>query len=192
MVKSGSISSTEREEKKKKKKKKERKETNDMVLSDLDILERLNQFNGSITITPLGEKALQACSVDLRLGSKFKRGIQIIELASKGEKLTLQPCDFVLGATLETVEIPLDLVGRLEGRSGLGRQGLAVHITASRIDPGFIGKITLEIKNLGEEQITLTPEMYICSLMFEQLSSPTGNGYKGLYAGQTGPLGSLR
>jgi dCTP deaminase len=165
-----------------------------MILSDRDILERFKGrlVTGSIEIYPFdSEKALQACSVDLRLGNKFKRGIQDISLSqTRNEKITLQPGDFVLGATLEDVGIPLDLVGRLEGRSGLGRQGLAVHITASRIDPGFSGKITLEIKNLGEEPITLKPGMYICSLMFEQLSSPTGQGYRGKYAGQTGPVGS--
>jgi dCTP deaminase len=179
MVKLGSILLTKR---------KNREKENDMVLSDLDILERLNQ-PGGIAITPLGDKALQSCSVDLRLGNKFKRGIQDIEL-TKGEKLTLQPGDFVLGATLESVGIPLDLVGQLDGRSGLGRQGLAVHITASRVDPGFKGQLTLELVNLNSEPISLTPGMAICSLMLEQLTNPTGNGYKGSYANQSGPVSS--
>ncbi|MEI6046687.1 MAG: dCTP deaminase [Chloroflexota bacterium] len=160
-----------------------------MVLSDLDILERLNQ-HGGIAITPFGEKALQACSVDLRLGSKFKRGIQDIELA-EGEKLTLQPGDFVLGATLESVGIPLDLVGQLDGRSGLGRLGLAVHSTASFIWPGFSGNLTLELKNLDTDvPISLWQGKSVCTLLFHKLSSPTGNGYKGVYAGQNGPVSS--
>ena len=69
-------------------------------------------------------------------------------------------------------EIPEDLVGRLEGRSSLGRLGLQVHSTAGVVDAGYKGHLTLELANIGKLPIKLTPGMRICQLVLEKLSSP--------------------
>src|SRR5205085_5046054 len=83
----------------------------------------------------------------------------------------MQPGEFVLAVTQETVIIPADLMGRLEGRSSLGRLGLVVHSTASIFDPGWNGKPVLELGNLGPMAISLQPGMRICAMTFEELSS---------------------
>ncbi len=84
----------------------------------------------------------------------------------------MQPGEFVLAVTLEKVKIASDLMGRLEGRSSLGRLGLVVHSTASIFDPGWDGKPVLELGNLGKMAISLTCGMRICAMTFEELSSP--------------------
>jgi dCTP deaminase len=52
-----------------------------------------------------------------------------------------------------------------------------IHSTAGKVDPGFKGHLVLEITNIGTVPIMLYPEMRICQLLFEQLSSPTTQVY---------------
>src|SRR6266581_1625101 len=106
-----------------------------MVLSDRDLKKALQ--SGKIVITPLPDFTTQlgACSIDLRLGKTFRifdhakfpyidparkdysnEITKVVEL-NNGDKFIIQPGDFVIAVTLETVIIPADLMGRLEGRS---------------------------------------------------------------------------
>jgi dCTP deaminase len=90
--------------------------------------------------------------------------------------------------------MPDDLAGRLEGRSSIGRLGVVVHSTAATIDAGFRGNITLELANMGRIPVMLYPGMRICSVSFEQLSSPVAVPYykkkSAKYAGQKSPEAS--
>ena len=61
----------------------------------------------------------------------------------------------MLGQTLEWVELPDDLVARLEGKSSLGRLGLLIHSTAGYVDPGWKGNLTLELSNVANLPIAL-------------------------------------
>jgi len=182
-----------------------------MVLSDIDIQRYIEL--GKIKITPpLPPNQLGSCSVDFRLGNEFSifehsrhpfidlkdktaiqdlmRTIQVKE----GEPFILQPHEFALAITEETLELDDDVLGRLEGRSSLGRIGIIVHGTAGLFDPGWTGKATLELSNLGRMPVALYPGMRICSFTFEQLSSPVAVPYRkkagNKYAGQDRPLAS--
>ncbi|MCL5010449.1 MAG: dCTP deaminase [Patescibacteria group bacterium] len=160
-----------------------------MVLSDRDIKKAIK--SGRIKITPKLdlESQLGSCSVDLRLGGTFRvfdysrypyidpskkdysREITKVIKLTEEENFIMQPGDFVLAATLESVRIASDLMGRLEGRSSLGRLGLVVHSTASIFDPGWDGNPVLELGNLGRMAISLKMGMRICAMTFEELSS---------------------
>jgi dCTP deaminase len=182
-----------------------------MVLSDTDIHKYIAQ--GKIKITPpLPPEQFGSCSVDFRLGHEFsvfehsrhpyidlKAGASIQELmrtitVAPGEHFILQPHEFALAITEETLELDDDVLGRLEGRSSLGRIGIIVHGTAGLFDPGWIGKATLELSNLGRMPVALYPGMRICSFTFEQLSSRVAVPYRkkvgNKYAGQDRPLAS--
>jgi dCTP deaminase len=107
----------------------------------------------------------------------------------------LHPGEFVLGSTYESVGLPDDLAGRLEGKSSLGRLGLLTHSTAGFIDPGFSGHITLELSNVANLPITLWPGMKIGQLCLFRLSSPAESPYGTARAGsryqnQRGPTPS--
>jgi dCTP deaminase len=104
----------------------------------------------------------------------------------------IKPGEFLLACTNETVELPPDIVGRVEGKSSVGRVGLAVHITAGFIDPGFEGQITLEIGNLGPWPIRLHAGMRIAQIAFQRMTQPAIEPYgnKGHYQGQQGPVES--
>lgn len=166
-----------------------------MILSDRDILTRLEQGDITITPTPDLDTQLQPASLDLRLGYDFQtfnytrqalidpadprtfEQLTSLTQLQDGERFLVHPGEFVLATTLEHVEIPDDLLARLEGRSSIGRIGIVIHSTAGYIDPGFKGKITLEISNLGRIAVALYPRMRICQIAFEEMSSPVRSGY---------------
>jgi len=159
---------------------------------------------------PLGPRAVQPCSVDLRLGplirivdewvSYFSNGQtwhvrRTLGLTDISDGFDLLPGEFVLASTVETVGIPLDLVGLLNGRSTWARKGLITHTVSGYIDSGFRGQITLELKNVANSIIRLTPGDRLCNLVFAQMSSPPEIPYgsEGLgshYQGQMGPTAS--
>lgn len=161
-----------------------------MVLSDRDIKKAIKE--GRIKIFPEldYEKQLGSCSIDLRLGNVFRvfehskkpyidpskkdysNEITSEIVLNDGDQFIMQPGDFVLAVTLEHVTLAPDLMGRLEGRSSLGRLGIVVHSTASTFDPGWDGKCVLELGNLGRMAVALTVGMRICAMGFEELSSP--------------------
>lgn len=105
----------------------------------------------------------------------------------------LHPGEFILGATFESVRIPDNVVGRLDGKSSLGRLGLIVHSTAGFVDPGFEGTITLELTNISNLPITLYAMMPVSQISFMYLSTPADKPYGGersKYQGQRGPQAS--
>ncbi|MFB6302636.1 MAG: dCTP deaminase [Haloferacaceae archaeon] len=110
------------------------------------------------------------------------------------EEFILHPGDFVLGTTIERVELPADLIAHVEGRSSLGRLAIVVHATAGIVDPGYRGQITLELSNLGSAPVALTPGMRISQLTFTELSSPAERPYGeergSKYQNQSGPQAS--
>src|SRR6201993_4578790 len=182
-----------------------------MVLSDVVIPRYLAE--GKIKIAPaLPPEQFGSCSVDFRLGNEFsvfehsrhafidlKERTAIQDLmrtitVPQGEPFILQPREFALAITEEILELDDDVLGRLEGRSSLGRIGIIVHGTAGLFDPGWTGKAKLELRNLSRMPVALYPGMRICSFTFEQLSSPAAVPYRkkpgNKYAGQDRPLAS--
>jgi dCTP deaminase len=183
-----------------------------VILSDADIRRRLEE--GDLVVEPLEdpELQLQPASVDLRLGREFlefqRTNIPCIHPTSErevdeyvdetrveeGEEFVLHPGDFVLGTTVERVEIPDDLIAHVEGRSSLGRLAVVVHATAGLADPGYRGQITLELSNLGTAPVALTPGMRISQLTFTELTSPAERPYGSergsKYQDQSGPQAS--
>ncbi|MFC6862272.1 dCTP deaminase [Halomicroarcula sp. GCM10025817] len=183
-----------------------------MILSDADILRRLEA--GDLVVEPLDDPdiQIQPASIDLRLGSQFLEFqhanipcihpnsesevgeyVEETEIEEGGEYI-LHPGDFVLGTTHERVEIPDDLIAHVEGRSSLGRLAIVVHATAGLCDPGYEGQITLELSNLGTAPVALTPGMRISQLTFTELKTPADRPYGeergSKYQGQRGPQAS--
>jgi dCTP deaminase len=179
------------------------------VLSDRDIAAAIAA--GRVRVSPYDATDLQPSSVDLHLDRSFRvfrnnrypfidvRSPQpdLTELLSiaDDEPFVLHPGEFVLGQTIEWVELPDDLVARLEGKSSLGRLGLLIHSTAGYVDPGWKGNLTLELSNVANLPIALYFGMKIGQISFFQMSSPVDRPYgsAGLgskYQGQSEPTAS--
>lgn len=182
-----------------------------VILSDRTLREQLAA--GRIVIEPLDDSLIQPSSIDVRISNLFRvfrnhtRGIidvkedttdltELIEIPIGSDTpFILHPGEFVLGSTLERIGVPDDLVGRVEGKSSLGRLGLLIHSTAGFIDAGFDGHITLELANVASLPITLYPGMKIGQVSFMQMTTPAerpyGSGASGSkYQGQLGPTPS--
>jgi len=180
-----------------------------LVLSDRTIKEEIAR--NRIEIDPLDERSIQPASVDLHLGSKFRlfrhTEYAYVDVREEVPDLTelveieadkpfiLHPGEFVLAGTLETVSLPDDIVARIDGRSSLGRLGLLIHSTAGFVDPGWRGRLTLELSNVSNLPITLYYGMKIGQISFYRMTSAAENPYgsEGLgskYQGQTEPTPS--
>jgi len=142
------------------------------VLSDNEILAQLKR--GGIKITPFEATCLNPAGYDLRSSSKAAVG----------------PKRYELIATLERVELNLEVVGTLHIRSSLAREGMTGSFAI--VDPGFRGQLTLNLHNAGEKGITIRKREPIVQLVFHQLGSTTRKGYNGLYQNSRGIVQSKR
>lgn len=171
-----------------------------MRLCDRDIEAWLDQGRLVITPRPPVER-INGATVDVCLGNKFRtfRGHTAAYIDLSGPKAEvsaalervmseeivlgeqeafyLHPGELALAVTYESVTLPDDVVGWLDGRSSLARLGLMVHVTAHRIDPGWQGCIVLEFYNSGKLPLVLRPRMVIGALSFEPLSGKAARPY---------------
>lgn len=188
-----------------------------MRLCDTDIEQHIEQ--GKIIIDPKPDSSMiSGVSVDIRLGNKFRvfqdHTAPFIDLSGpreevqtamnsvmsdeivipEGEAFFLHPGELALAVTHESVTLPSDIVGWLDGRSSLARLGLMVHVTAHRIDPGWSGQIVLEFFNSGKLPLALRPMMKIAALNFETMSSNAARPYNkrvdAKYKDQSGAVAS--
>ena len=180
-----------------------------VILSDATI--RAEIAAGRIVVEPFDDSMVQPSSIDVRLDDRFlvfrshtRAVIDVKEdltdltemvRASEDEPFILHPGEFVLGATAERVALPDDIVGRIEGKSSLGRLGLLIHTTAGFVDAGFEGYLTLELSNVATLPITLYPGMKIGQISFLRMDRaaevPYGASELGSkYRGQVGPTPS--
>ncbi len=162
-----------------------------MILSDRDIKKAL--ATGQISIEPYEESRVQPASVDVRLNDRFlifktsqHYVIDVKEpvddmmsevIIDEDHPFVLHPGEFALGTVYETIGVGDDMVGRLEGKSSLGRLGIIIHATAGYLDPGNKLKMTLELHNIGRLPVKLYYKMPIAQMSFSPLSSKADNPY---------------
>lgn len=157
---------------------------------------------GTDLVDPFVPENVQPASIDLRLFNEFivfdSHDSLFIDLnnvyddsARKvikefGEGFILHPGEFILGATLEKITCPDNIVARLEGKSSIGRLGILIHVTAGFVDPGWRGRLTLEILNVRKIPIILRPGKSFCQISFQYMASPAEKPYAGRYQGDDG------
>lgn len=167
-----------------------------MLLTDRQIIEGVRL--GHLGLTPFNQGCVQPASIDVHLGNEireymlYNNGTYLGNLKpakgftehdtrtvtfSASSSYVLRPGAFVLATTIEVVTLGPQVSARIEGKSTLGRAGLAIHSTAGFIDPGFHGQVTLEVTNLNSRPIELEPGMRIAQLSFTWLSEPVTKPY---------------
>lgn len=175
-----------------------------MILSDKTIKEKLK--TGEIKIEPFSEEFLQPASYDLHLDNNFlvfnKEDHSLIDVkkpmdgmmrsveVDENKGYIIHPGEFVLANVKETTGVGDKYVGRLEGKSSLGRIGLIVHVTAGFLDAGNSLRMTLEMVNLSPLPIRIYPGMKIGQIAFEELTTKCDRPYgskelKSKYYGDT-------
>lgn len=162
-----------------------------MILSDRDIKRYIAE--GKISIDPFRPECVQPASIDLHLDRTFllfdTTNHHIIDVRKPVDGLMrkvtieddqpfiLHPGEFALGAIQEVTGVGDDVVGRLEGKSSLGRLGIIIHATAGYLDPGNCLKLTLELSNVGRLPVKLYYGMPIAQMSYSQMSSPCETPY---------------
>jgi dCTP deaminase len=160
-----------------------------MILSDKDILDYLKR--GILKITPRPtEGQIGPASVDLTLSNEFWKPRKVkgkLDLSKIGfsevmgyfqsDEVELKPGQMVLGKTVEKIELPSNISGRLEGRSSFARLGLAIHVTSGFIQPGSRNHQILEIVNLSSNTVIVRAGMRLSQVIFEELKSETSKPY---------------
>lgn len=181
-----------------------------MILSDGTIKEKMKR--GEVVIEPFLEEYLQPASYDLHLDKYFlvfnKESIGMIDVKKKpkdlmreivvedaSEGFVIHPNELVLANVVEITGVDSKHVGRLEGKSSLGRLGLIVHATAGFLDPGNKLRLTLELANLSPLPIRIYPGMEIAQIAFEELDEECERPYgskslKSKYSGDLKVRGS--
>lgn len=164
-----------------------------MYLCDKDIKARLPDMRveSDAPGAPFDASSqVQPSSIDLRLSNVFweptkgrpidLRNRHLLELEPRrywkkkilrhNECLTLKPGQLLLGRTSEEFSIPRDCAGKIEGRSSFARMGLGVHCTGDYINPGYRGRMPLELFNFGPNAIKVFPHIPICQLVLIRVS----------------------
>lgn len=178
------------------------------TLSKTELLEKIK--DKKLTITPLlnQDETFDDISVNVRLSNEFiimkrqtfpvfdiaQENVNVEEFQKKirinyGDSFVLHPNELILSSTLEYVALPNDLMCYVIGKSSWGRAGLII-ATATKVDPGFKGCITLEIINAGESPIVLYPGTPIAQLVFHKVHGKIeeDNLYDGKFKYSVGPV----
>jgi len=179
------------------------------ALTEIEIIEYMNKedLKERLVITPLFDihESFDPVSINVRLGNEFiimqKQSFPLLDICDKEnlaalieryqqkirlnyrEKFVLHPNQLIIGSTLEYISLPSELMCYVVGKSTWGRMGLII-ATATKVDPGFKGCVTLEIINGGEVPIVFYPGIPIAQLVFHYNKGAT---YKGKYNCPTGP-----
>ena len=142
------------------------------MLSDTEILKHLE--NGEVKLEPFESSCLNPAGYDLR----------------SSKTVILKPKHYELVATLETVELGLNVTAYLHIRSSLAREGVIGSFAV--VDPGFRGQLTLNLHNVSEKEVTLREGERIVQIVFHKLGNVAQKGYNGSYQNSKGIVSSRR
>lgn len=170
-----------------------------MIFSDITIKKFIEK--GEIKIFPdFDNKNIRPAGVRLHLGNELLvpspgQTVDISEASEiKYEKIkineegyTIRPGEFVLGTTYESIHLPKDIVGKLDGRSTIARLGLLIHCSSDTIDGNHEHprSIVLEMKNIGNFNIKIKPKIPIAMIVFHKLTEQIQQKSQTQYNNQT-------
>lgn len=166
-----------------------------MILTGNEI--RVQQQIGGLYIQDFDEARLNPNSYNLRLAPELlvyteavldpKQNNRTREIIIPEDGYVLKPGRLYLARTLEWTE-SRDFVPKLEGRSSIGRLGLAIHVTAGFGDLGFCGNWTLELECV--QPVKIYPGMEICQISYHTVAGEVMDRYNGKYQGSKDVLAS--
>lgn len=92
----------------------------------------------------------------------------------------LKPGQAILACSEEIVKMPRGYMGFLQTKGSLARLFVSVHCSDGQIEPGFEGRVTYEICNMGNIAVRLYPGVPVAQLFIFQVSSKSAS-YNGKY-----------
>ena len=169
------------------------------TMRDVDIKGAIER--GEVVVLPYNPEHVGPASIDLTLSDDFvfvdgQETNGLIEMDRpipyvgwKGPQYVLPPKSFVLACTVEVITLPADICAKVEGRSSIGRMGLFIQ-NAGWVDPGWEGRLTLELFNANDYPMIVTAGRRVAQLVLDRLVGPVEHPYAGKYKGDEGTVGS--
>jgi len=145
---------------------------------------------GKLKIENYEESLVQAATLDLRIGMKVlasptspeKLG-RAVDLTADNPEYEILSGQMVGVISLEKLYLPLDICGRFGIRSSLARKGINA-FGGVQLDPGFRGKVTMNLLNVGPEPVAIRLGDPLFSVEFSRLEEEAQSGYSGAYQDQ--------
>lgn len=126
---------------------------------------------GSSHVDPADWKE-QAKAADLHAAEFYRQQKHERYEIPFGTRILLHPGSLTLVPAFEWLKLPSDLLGSVTARSTWAREGLSI-ATATLIEPGYQGMITLELANLGQIPLALYPGQRIAQITFTTVEGDT-------------------
>ena len=111
-------------------------------------------------------------TADINLVAEYKEG--------KTSSIVIKPGDFYLVATIEKVNMPLNLTANFKPRTTTFRSGL--FLRTGNVAPGYQGKLTFGLKNEGPITVTIEMGARFVHAQFEEVLGE-GSQYRGQWQG---------
>lgn len=146
--------------------------TRDRILKEID--------EGRVRIDPFDRSQVGVASIDLTLGHEIRTiengpvPIRVEDdvdyrdhtrVLALDRPFRLDPGVTIHGITAETLTLPDDLCGFLEGRSRFARLGLMIHVTSAFVQPGVSNRQVLEMSNVSSRALEIVPGVRICQIV---------------------------
>lgn len=167
-----------------------------MIIGPKKLLELVKKIK---LVANLSERELnnpEGAGFDLRLGEVYKisgnaflgethRETPKIKLIKKyepkkSEKISIKPGDFYLVTTIESINLPKDIVATFIPRTTTFRSGLFLRTGVAQ--PGYQGKLTFGLKNEGPVSVRMELGCRFVHVRFEWVDGG-GNMYRGQWQG---------
>ncbi len=136
-------------------------------------------LNDSI-INPYDKTRIEQAAYELSLGYEVYRtdnkDRKIEHLDSKNKMVEINPGQFTLLLTKETLTIPTDKLAFISIKAKQKLKGL-INVSGFHVDPGFHGKILFSVYNAGASTITLETDKPYFLIWFSDLkTTASGDG----------------
>ena len=157
---------------------------------------QVREVNGDKVIS----YGLSSAGYDVRLDSKFKIFSNINSslidplnfdettlVDKEGDFIIIPPNSYAMGVTIEEFNIPRDIIVICIGKSTYARCGIIINVTP--VEPGYIGKIVIEISNSTPLPAKVYANMGIAQFLFLKANKECDISYadkNGKYQGQDG------
>ncbi len=104
-----------------------------------------------------------------------------------GRDIVLEPGDRILACSVDHFRMPANYFGLVQTKGSLARLFVSATCNDGQVEPGFNGKITLEIMNHSACTINLPVGSNIAQLFVFRCTMVAQNPYAGRYQDATGP-----
>lgn len=161
------------------------------VLSHQSIVRRCGadegRLAGPLVYEYYDERQVKTAAYDLRVGAEYyvddppqraSGRLKTRHLGREGMTLQIRANQVILVRTLESIDMPEDLVGHLSLKLDVLLDGI-IMASQSQIDAGYKGPIFALLYNLSHDTVTLKRGQSLLRLEFEELDETTDAPYHG-------------